>query len=80
MERIDLSTGKKARSFQRQDGTIKFIERACELCERTNKKDQWHFSFECPIMLRCALLSVLMSATVRITKRTDVGTLTLLVY
>ena len=48
MDRIDLTTGKKSRSFLQQDGTIKFIERPCDLCEKTGKKDQWHFSFECP--------------------------------
>ena len=48
MERVDITTGKKARSFQRQDGTIKFIEWPCDLCERIGKKGQWHFSFKCP--------------------------------
>ena len=48
MERVDVTTGKKACSFQRQDGTIKFIERPCDLCDRTGQKDQWHFSCECP--------------------------------
>ena len=39
MERVDLTTGKKACSFQRQDGTIKFIEWPCDLCEKTGKKE-----------------------------------------
>ena len=39
MDRMDLTTGRKTRSFQRQDGTVKFIERACELCEKMEIKD-----------------------------------------
>ena len=48
MDRMDLTTGRKTCSFQRQDSTVKLIERAYELCEKTGIKDQWHFSFECP--------------------------------
>ena len=47
-DRLDPTTNKKIRSFQRGDGTIKFIERPCELCEKMGQKDKWHFSFECP--------------------------------
>ena len=47
-DRLDPTTNKKIRSFQRGHGTIKFIERPCELCKKMGQKDKWHFSFECP--------------------------------
>jgi len=46
-ERLNPAMNKKVRSFLRNDGTVKYIERPCEFCERLGKKDQWHFSFEC---------------------------------
>lgn len=46
-ETMDPATNKKTRSFLRKDGTIKFIEQPCELCDKIGKKDEWHFSFEC---------------------------------
>lgn len=46
--RLDPATNKKARSFLHAGGTVKFINRPCELCEKIGKKNQWHFNFECP--------------------------------
>ena len=46
-ERLNPATNKKVRSFLRNDGTVKYIERPCDFCEKLGKKDQWHFSFEC---------------------------------
>jgi len=45
-KRMNLATGKKTRSFLRQDGSPKFIEKHCEFCNKLGKKDQWHFGFE----------------------------------
>ena len=57
-ERIDPTTNKKTRSFQRRDGTVKFIERPCELCEKMGHKEKWYFSFECPARERITSLIV----------------------
>ncbi|KAF8429488.1 hypothetical protein BGX38DRAFT_1146949 [Terfezia claveryi] len=46
-DRLNPATNKRTRSFLRSDGTVKFIERPCEFCEKLGKRDQWHFGFEC---------------------------------
>lgn len=40
--------GQLVRSFVRSDGTVRFIEHACDVCEKNGKKDQMHFRFKCP--------------------------------
>ncbi|KAF8459830.1 hypothetical protein BDZ91DRAFT_734338 [Kalaharituber pfeilii] len=47
-DRINPVTGKKTRSFRNKSGAIKFLERPCDICALA-KKQEWHFSFECPL-------------------------------